>query len=141
MGTEGNINQRGENMSRRQSFQIPGVHHAAPIPYGARVGNVVYSSAIQGIDAATGELSEDVAEQAKHCFENLRTFLRVAGATTGDIVRMTCFLKDLNDREVLNKEWLAMFPDENDRPARHTSSYDPPRGMKVQIEVMAVVDD
>ena len=128
-------------MGRRQSFQIPGVHHAAPIPYGARVGNTVYSSAIQGIDAATGELSEDVVEQAKHCFNNLRTFLGVAGATADDIVRMTCFLKDLNGREVLNNEWVAMFPDEHDRPARHTSSYDPPRGMKIQIEIVAIVDD
>ena len=128
-------------MGRRKSFQIPGVHHAAPIPYGARVGNTVYSSAIQGIDAATGKLSEDVVEQAKHCFNNLRTFLGVAGATADDIVRMTCFLKDLNDREVLNNEWVAMFPDEHDRPARHTSSYDPPRGMKIQIEIVAIVDD
>ncbi len=128
-------------MGGRQSFQIPGVHHAAPIPYGARVGNILYSSAIQDIDAAAGELSEDVAEQAKHCFKNLATFLAVAGATPDDIVRMTCFLKDLDDREVLNKEWEALFPNENDRPARHTSLYDPPRGMKVQIEIVAVFDD
>ena len=126
-------------MSRRQSFQIPGVHHAAPIPYGARVDNVIYSSAIQGINADTGELSEDIVEQAKHCFKNLRTFLDVAGATPDDIVRMTCFLKDLNDRDVLNREWEAMFPDEHDRPARHTSLYDPPRGMRIQIEIVAVV--
>ena len=128
-------------MGRRQSFQIPGVHHAAPIPYGARVGNVLYSSAIQGIDASTGKLSEDVAEQAKHCFKNLATFLAVAGATPDDIARMTCFLKDLDDREVLNKEWEALFPNENDRRARYTSLYDPPRGMKVQIEIVAAFDD
>ncbi len=127
-------------MGRRQTFQIPGVHHAAPIPFGARVGNVIYSSAIQGIDADPGKLAEDVAEQARHCFKNLRTFLEVAGATPDDVVRMTCLLKDLGDREALNGPWLEMFPDENDRPARHTSSYDPPGGMKIQIEVVAVVD-
>jgi hypothetical protein len=33
-----------------------------------------------------------------------------------------------------------MFPDKNDRPARHTSSYDPPGGMKIQIEVVAVLE-
>jgi 2-iminobutanoate/2-iminopropanoate deaminase len=128
-------------MGRRQSFEIPGVHHAAPIPYGARVGNVIYSSAIQGINADTGEISEDVADQAKHCFKNLATFLKVAGATLDDIVRMTCFLKDLGDREILNNEWNALFPDEHDRPARHTSQYDPPRGMKIQIEIVAVLGD
>jgi 2-iminobutanoate/2-iminopropanoate deaminase len=129
-------------MGRRTTYHIQGVHHAAPIPYGARVGNTIYSSAIQGINAQTGELSDDLAEQTKHCFQNLRSLLAVAGASTGDIVRMTCLLKDLNDREALNSEWLAMFPDENDRPARHTSSYNPPPGgMKIQIEIVAIVDD
>jgi len=127
-------------MGRRKTFQIQGVHHAAPIPFGARVGNVIYSSAIQGIDADTGKLPDDVAEQARHCFKNLRSFLEVAGATPDDIVRMTCLLKDLGDREALNAQWLEMFPDENDRPARHTSSYDPPGGMKIQIEVVAVLE-
>lgn len=127
-------------MGRRQTIQIPGVHHAAPIPFGARVGNVVYSSGIQGINADTGKLADDVAEQAIHCFKNLRTFLDAAGAAPDDIVRMTCYLKDLGDREALNAPWLEMFPDENDRPARHTSSYDPPGGMKIQIEVVAVVE-
>jgi 2-iminobutanoate/2-iminopropanoate deaminase len=128
-------------MGRRQTFEIPGVHHAAPIPYGARVGNVIYSSAIQGINADTGEISEDIADQAKHCFKTLATFLKVAGATPDDIVRMTCFLKDLGDREVLNNEWNSLFPDEHDRPARHTSQYDPPRGMKIQIEIIAILED
>ena len=128
-------------MGRRQTIHIPGVRHSAPIPYGARVGNVVYSSAIQGINADSGELSADVYEQARQCFRNMRTFLEHAGATTDDIVRLTCFLADLDDRPALNEPWLELFPDENDRPARHTSRYDPPPGgMRVQIEVVAVVE-
>lgn len=127
-------------MGRRKTIQIPGVQHSAPIPFGARVDNVVYSSAIQGINADTGELGEDVFEQGRQCFRNLRTFLTAAGATPDDIVRMTCFLADLKDRDAINQPWLEMFPDEDDRPARHTTKYDPPpNGMRVQIEVVAVV--
>ena len=128
-------------MGRRQVYEIPGVKHAAPIPFAARVGNMLYSSAIQGINAETGELSEDVYEQARQCFKNLRTLLEVANASPDDIVRMTCLLKDLGDREALNQPWLEMFPDEHDRPARHTSKYDPPGGMKVQIEIVAVLPE
>ena len=128
-------------MGRRQTIHIPGVQHNAPIPYGARVGNVVYSSAIQGINADTGELPEDVYEQARQCFRNMHTFLQHAGATPDDIVRLTCFLADLGDRQALNEPWLELFPDENDRPSRHTSRYVPqPGGMKIQIEVIAVVE-
>lgn len=128
-------------MGRRQVYEIPGVKHNAPIPFAARVGNMLYSSAIQGINADTGDLSEDVYEQARQAFKNLRTLLDVAGVSSDDIVRMTCFLKDLGDREALNDPWLEMFPNEHDRPARHTSQYDPPRGMKVQIEIAAVLPD
>ena len=85
-------------MGRRQTIHIPGVAHNAPIPFGARVGNIVYSSGIQGINADNGELSEDVAEQARQCFRNLRTFLEHAGATTDDVVRLTCYLQDFGDR-------------------------------------------
>ena len=128
-------------MGRRQTIHIPGVAHSAPIPFGARVGNIVYSSGIQGINADTGDLSEDVAEQARQCFRNLRTFLEHAGATPDDVVRLTCYLQDLGDRAAINAPWLEMFPDEDDRPARHTSQYNPPPGgMKVQIEVIAVVE-
>lgn len=129
-------------MGRRQTIHIPGVAHSAPIPFGARVGNIVYSSGIQGINADSGELSEDVAEQARQCFRNLRTFLEHAGATTDDVVRLTCYLQDFGDRSAINAPWLDMFPDEDDRPARHTSQYNPPPGgMKVQIEVIAVVEE
>ncbi len=113
-------------MGRRQTIHIPGVQHNAPIPYGARVGNVIYSSAIQGINADTGELPEDVYEQARQCFRNMHTFLEIAGATPDDIVRLTCFLADLGDRQALNEPWLALFPDENDRPPLPRGDGPPP---------------
>ena len=129
-------------MSRRQTIHIPGVSHSAPIPFGARVGSVVYSSGIRGDNAETGKLSDDVEEQARQCFRNMRTFLEYAGATPDDVVRLTCYLKNLNDRSAINEPWLEMWPNEDDRPARHTTKYDPPQGgMKVQIEVIAVVED
>ena len=129
-------------MSRRQTIHIPGVSHSAPIPFGARVGGVVYSSGIRGDNAETGELSDDVEEQARQCFQNMRTFLEYAGATPDDVVRLTCYLENLNDRGAINGPWLEMWPDDDDRPARHTSKYEPPPGgMKVQIEVIAVVED
>ena len=107
-------------MGRRQTIHIPGVQHNAPIPYGARVGNVVYSSAIQGINADTGELPEDVYEQARQCFRNMHTFLQHAGATPDDIVRLTCFLADLGDRQALNE------PGSSSSPMRTTA----PRGTR-----------
>lgn len=127
---------------RPRSLEVPGVTHgSAPIPMGARVGNVIYSSGILGKDPQTDQLPEDASEQARFVFANLRTLLEQGGATPEDIVRMTVYVKDNGAREHLNREWLAMFPDEHDRPARHVLVYPLAGAMQIQIEIVAVVQD
>jgi 2-iminobutanoate/2-iminopropanoate deaminase len=125
---------------KRQSIEIPGVSHGAPIPCGAKVGNMLFSSGIMGRDPATGELPDDPYRQAEFAFQNLRTMLEIAGATTDDIGHMSVMLKDLSYRDAVNKPWLEMFPDEHDRPARHATQADLPGGMLVQLEIIAVLD-
>ena len=50
-------------------------------------------------------------------------------------------MKDRSQREAVNAPWLEMFPDEDDRPARHAIEYDAfPPGILVQLEVVAVLD-
>lgn len=124
---------------RRRSIEIPGVGHgAAPIPMGCRVDNVVYSSAIPGTDAATGEIPADPTAQVRHAFANLDGFLAAAAVTLDDVVRLTVLLTDDSPRGAVNEEWLARFPDERSRPARH-AVLGPLRGsMVIQLEVVAV---
>ena len=125
---------------RPRSIEVPGVTHGgAPIPMGARVGNTIYSSGILGKAPATDKLPENAASQARFVFQNMRTLLEAGGATLDDVVRMTVYLKDDSLRDVLNKEWLAAFPDPHDRPARHVHVH-PLRGaMLIQVEIVAVV--
>jgi 2-iminobutanoate/2-iminopropanoate deaminase len=127
-------------LGKRQTLEIPGVTHAAPIPMGVRVGNLLFSSGVPGKDPATDTLPDDPARQAELMFENVRTLLARAGGGLGDIARLTVFLKDNAYREHLNREWLKAFPDEHDRPARHTLLWDLPGGMLIQCELVAVLD-
>ena len=46
-----------------------------------------------------------------------------------DVARMTVYIKDDAYRDDLNREWLKAFPDESDRPARHTLVWDLRGGM------------
>jgi len=125
---------------RPRSLEVPGVTHGtAPIPMGARVGNMIFSSGIMGKDPATDKLPPDAASQAKFMFENLRTLLTNGGATLEDVGHVTAFVKDNEQRAALNAEWLKCFPDPHDRPARHTQVADLQGGMLMQIEVIAVV--
>lgn len=126
-------------MKHRQTLELENVRHSAPIPMGARVGNLIFSSGIMGQDPRTGELPSDPRLQAQYCFENVEAMLAKAGASMDDLGRLTVFIKDNSMREHVNEFWLQHFPDEWDRPARHTLVYDLPAGMLVQLEVFAVL--
>jgi 2-iminobutanoate/2-iminopropanoate deaminase len=127
---------------RPRSIEVEGVSHGnAPIPMGARVGNILYSSGIMGKDPSTDTLPPDGPSQARFMFQNLRTLLANGGATLDDVVRLTAYVKDNGQREALNAEWIKCFPDPHDRPARHTQVVDLPVGMLVQVEVVAVIQD
>ena len=122
------------------ALEIEGVRHDAPIPMGAKVGRMVYSSGIMGRDPRDNSLPPEPERQAELMFANIRSFLELAGATTDDIGHFLVFLTDNRYREHLNREWLKMFPDEHNRPARHTLLFDLPREMLMQCEIVAVLD-
>jgi len=126
-------------MAKRRVIEIPGLSHRAPIPMGAAIGNIVFSSAISGRDPETNALPGDPDKQAEVLFRNISSFMERAGGTTDDIVRMTVYLKEERYRESINKEWLKMFPDEKDRPARHAIRVDVRGEVLFQIEIIAVI--
>ncbi len=123
----------------RQTIHIDPVRHGAPIPMAAKVGNVLMTSGIMGADPATGDLAESVEDQARFCFANLQRVLEQAGGSLDDVLHITVFVKDHSYRQAVNGPWLELFPDENDRPARHTIKADLPGTMEVQLEVVAVI--
>jgi len=102
----------------RESIHV-GRKHQNPIPNAARIGSFVASSVIIGTDPENASLPSTLSEQCANMFRNIRILASSAGGSVDDIVKMTIWLADLDDREALNREWLAMFPDDRNRPARH----------------------
>ena len=126
---------------QRRSIHVEGVQHGAPIPMGARVGNMLFSSGIIGSDPATGKVPEDLGHQCEFAFAHMRSLVENAGGTVEDIGAIKVYMKDRSQREAVNKPWLKMFPDEDNRPARHAIEYDAfPPGVLVQLEIVAVLD-
>jgi 2-iminobutanoate/2-iminopropanoate deaminase len=115
-------------------------HGSAPIPMGSRIGNIIYSSGIGGTDRTTGQTPEDGVVQVQNTFANLVAFLEAADATPGDVIRVTVAISDNSLRSAINDEWLKLFPDADDRPARHISTHELGGTMAIQIEVIAVVE-
>ena len=56
---------------KRRSVHVDGVEHGAPIPMGAVVGNMLFSSGIGGIDPANGIAPTDLGEQCELAFTNM----------------------------------------------------------------------
>ena len=125
---------------KRRSIHVEGVQHGAPIPMGALVGNSLFSSGIMGAGPATGEVPEDLESQCELAFANRKTLVENAGGAVEDIGSVKVWMKDRGQREAVNRPWLKMFPDENNRPARHAVEYDAfPPGVQVQLEIIAVL--
>lgn len=123
----------------KRSIEVPGVGHNAPIPYGARVGPLVCSSAISGKDPATGALPGDPKREIALAFGNLDRFLAAAGATLADVAKLSVALADDAHRGAVNDAWLQRFPDPHDRPARHIDQRPLPHGLSIQLECIAWV--
>ncbi len=128
-------------MSNRKSIEVEGFSHGAnPIPAASRVGNVVMTGGISGLDPATGKVPEDQTAQVALAFANLERILRAAGASFGDVVKVGVVVKSLALRDEINVQWLKHFPDEHSRPARHTTQYDHFAGTTaIQLEATAVI--
>ena len=127
-------------MSQRRSFEVPGLHHDNPIPMGTIIGNLMMTSGVFGMDPATHTIPDDIGEQCRLMFANIRRVMEAAGGSTGEIIKLVVWAKDKSFKESMNREWLAMFPDEHSRPARHTMMYGGFSGNAlIQCEIVAVL--
>ena len=97
-------------------------------------GEWVFVSGTTGLNYATGEISDDVVEQAEQTFRNIKAVLDEAGASLDDTVRVQYSFTDRADiapTAPVMKKWLGHV-----RPASTavlTGLIDP--RMKIEIEV------
>ncbi len=111
-----------------------------PIPLGIRVGNLVHASRITGIDLQTGQLGDSVEKQLELVHDGIRHVVEAAGGTLDNVAQVSFFLKQFDDRPLINPPWVAMFPNDQDRPTYKFMAADLPDGTLVQAEMWAVLD-
>ena len=113
---------------------------AGPYSQAIRAGGLVFTAGQLGNDPATGELVDgDVQAQAAQALANLRGILEAAGSGMDRIVKATVFLADIADWPAVNEVYMREVPEPY--PARSAFAVrDLPKGGRVEIEVVAVVD-
>jgi 2-iminobutanoate/2-iminopropanoate deaminase len=108
-------------MAKRERIQGKGItEHPQPFSAAVKIGNMVFTSGISGDDPETHKVPDSADEQCANALKNAKTIIETAGGTADGIAKVTVWLKDIKDRDSLNKAWTAMFPDESNRPCRHT---------------------
>jgi len=105
-----------------------------------RAGDLLFVSGLVAVDGE-GLLvgGEDVVAQARQVFENLRSVLAAAGCGFEDVVKVTIFLTDVDDRSQINPVRQEAFGAA--RPAStlvEVSRLAVP-GAKIEVEAVAVV--
>ena len=125
--------------SLRQEYLVAGLN--PPISHyvdAVRFGNLLFISGIAPLDTH-GNLvgSDDVAAQARKVLENIEATLAQAGATFADVLRVTVYLIDVNDRHAINPVRKEFFG--SHRPASTLIGVRELAipGMKVEIEAIA----
>jgi 2-iminobutanoate/2-iminopropanoate deaminase len=127
-------------MPKRQSVNFASFKHLNPIPNASRIGNIVMSSVINGLEPGTRTMPPELAKQLANLFLHVRNAVEAAGGTVDDIIKMNVWMKDpVTQREALNVEWVKMFPDEGSRPARHTMPLGPESKALVSCDFTAVL--
>ncbi len=121
---------------KRQQIEIPGLAHRDPLPMGVKAGPFVFSSVISPQDPKTGENATGGAlAQIKQDFENVRLFMEQAGGTLDNVNHLWVFMKDFQHQPAMVDEWVRMWPNDGDRPARKTVHYD--LGFTTDIQIQA----
>ncbi|WP_411677282.1 RidA family protein [Caproicibacter sp.] len=111
-------------------------------PYSQAVvaGNLVFTSGQIPIVPETGTMVQgDISAQAEQSIQNVGEILKAAGAGFGDVVKTTCFLKDMNDFAAFNAVYAKYF---TDKPARSCVAVrELPKGALVEVEAVAVLGE
>jgi 2-iminobutanoate/2-iminopropanoate deaminase len=118
----------------------------APEPIGpysqaVEAGGFVYLSGQIPVDPATGGVVEgDVQAQTRQVMENLAGVLATAGCSMADVVKVTLFIRDMDEFPKINEVYGEYF--KTDPPARACVEVSRlPKDVLVEAELVAKVPD
>lgn len=111
-----------------------------PYVQGVDLGNMVLTSGQIPVNPITGEVPANIADQARQSLENVKAVVEASGLTVKDIVKMTVFVKDLNDFAAVNEVYGAFFDEHQaNYPARSCVEVARlPKDVGIEIEAIAV---
>jgi 2-iminobutanoate/2-iminopropanoate deaminase len=126
-------------MSKRQEFRIAGLPAAlSHYTDAVRFGDILFVSGLTAHDAMVQLVGgTDAAAQTRQILKNLTLVLNAAGATMADVLKVTVFLTDINDRAAINPVRQEFFGEA--RPASTLIEVSKLALPEMKVEIEAVV--
>ena len=124
----------------RREYRLAGLPE--PISHftdAVRAGDLLFISGLLGVDGEGALVATDVRAQARQVFANMRAVLDGAGCRFEDVVKVTVYLTDVDDRPKINPLRQEVFG--SARPAStlvEVSRLAIP-GAKVEIDAVALI--
>lgn len=119
-------------MSYREIF-IPGADGSCVSA--VQIGPLVYAPRLLPLT----EPGAGLDAQLESVLGRVRSVIGEAGGGTGDLARVTLFMRSVKDRSVLNEVWRRWFPDPARRPPHKYIPADVPGGHEVMADAVAVL--
>jgi len=115
-----------------------GAKPLAPYSPGIRFGNFVYTSGQLGLDPLTGELiTSSIEDETRQALVNLSKILEAAGSSLDHAIKITVYIKDIDDYARINAVYGEFF--DSDPPARAIIQGLLPAGASVEFDAVAFV--
>ena len=109
-----------------------------PYSQAVRANGFVFISGQGAIDPATGALvAGGIAKETARALDNLKAIVEAGGSSLDHAVKVTVFLKDMNDFAAMNEVYTRYFP--KNKPARTTVEVARlPLDLRIEIDLIAL---
>ncbi|MGA8855786.1 MAG: Rid family detoxifying hydrolase [Candidatus Bathyarchaeia archaeon] len=107
-----------------------------PYSQGVKAGNLLFVAGQGAADPKTGQMAEGIETQTRQTLANIKGIVEASGFSMRDVVKVSIFLKNMDDFKKANEVYKTFFPE--DPPARTTVEAKlPAQGMLIEIEAIA----
>jgi len=109
-----------------------------PYSQAIKANGLIFTAGQVALDPATGQMAQGgIAAETARVLENLKAVVEAAGSSLGQALKVTVYLKDMNDFAAMNEVYARYFA--KDPPARSTiEAARLPRDARVEMDLVAL---
>ena len=122
----------------RQLVRTPNAPQpVGPYSQGVKAGNFLFVAGQGPNDPKTGHMAgEEIETQTRQTLMNIKGIVEASGLSMRDVVKVSIFLKSVDDFKKVNEIYKTFFPE--DPPARTTVEAKlPVQGMLIEMDAIA----